>query len=163
MLSEIIDWIASFGGDDGESSEDGTTMNRFQQEHAGYTCETKHIKVRVNGSPEKRAAFNYIAGRRDPDWPWAPQVIRKDRVGGDSPATRCGKCGGYVYRQALLNPDEIRRLANQVAGCKDIPGALKVKVKGFHRASDCGAPSETLRLGTGSTQGATGEYVAGSC
>lgn len=159
MLSEIIDWIASFGSDE-DSLEDN--MNRFQQEHAGYTCETKHIKVRVNGSEAKRAAFNYIAGRRDPDWPWAPQVIRKERVNGDAPPQRCSKCLGYVYRQALLTPDEIRRLANQVSACKDIPGPLKVKVKGFHKATDCGAPAETLKLGAGSTPG-SGEYIAGSC
>lgn len=137
-------------------------QSQFAREHQGYTCETKHIKFKMNGSIPARAAFNYIAGRRDPDWPWAPLFIRKDRVNNDPRISQCAKCQGFIYRQALMTPDELARLGKQIHDSKEIPGTLRVKVKGYHRATDCGAASEAIKL-SDMIPGDDGGYIAGSC
>lgn len=80
---------------------------------------TKHIKLKLRGSDKAIAFFHYVCAQIDNDWPWNPKKPEPKE---------CEKCGGVLYQAAVLEPEQIRTIAEQagVGKCK-IPYFGEVK------------------------------------
>lgn len=92
-----------------------------------------HIRVKFIGKAEKIRAANYILGRYDCDWPLAPVEVRRP---GMKP-TLCEKCGGFIYKNGLVDADKLRALVHQVHESVRLAGNLSVKIKKFTVGGDC--------------------------
>lgn len=105
-----------------------------------YDGRTVHLRLKVNGSVEKRAFLHYVATKLDSDWPFPLEGIGKH---GADAAEHCTACGGWEYRAPSMPAEAIRSLAKQVNACKEVPGHVKLKVKRYERAGVCTTVSST--------------------
>jgi hypothetical protein len=84
--------------------------------------------LKVVGNDAKVAAFHFVMGILDPDYPWAPAQMRR------SPSANllCPVCNALIYYLPSLTPQEIKALAKQINDNTQIAGHLKVKVMMFN-------------------------------
>jgi hypothetical protein len=89
--------------------------------------EIHHLVLKISGSKEKQAFFNYALWDCDGDWPLGPE----------KKAETCMVCGGVTYKLPYFNTKQIKTLAKQVNEMASLPGHLKVKVRKFAKATTC--------------------------
>ena len=80
-----------------------------------------HVKVKVRGNAKMTAFWHWVITQCDSDWPFLKQ--EKDRQ-------ECPKCGGLIYKNPLLEVQEIKTLAEE---CK----VGKVKIKFWGTKEEC--------------------------
>ena len=66
-----------------------------------------HVKLKVNGSPEKKELFYKALMEIDTDWPYAGYTGQRVKT------YECLKCGGKVYNNPKLSAGDIKRLGKQ--------------------------------------------------
>lgn len=98
-----------------------------------------HVRVKVNGAPEKVKLFHMTLYALDSDWPYAgSQHIRDTRT------MECKKCKGLKYNNPKMAAQDLKRFASQMG--------VKLKVKQFSLATkcrdNCGVSGFTLRSGS---------------
>jgi len=95
-----------------------------------------HIRLKLNGSREKREFFHYCLGKMDMDYPHPPDCLLKLRAH-RKPAPLCGTCGGGIWERSVFDEKQIRALSRQINDMAELPGHLKLRVKRWELASKC--------------------------
>lgn len=102
-----------------------------------YYLESVHIRLKLNGSEEKRELFDYIMGRLDLDYPFAPECLIRASEGHRKELPVCPTCGGKTWKRPIWGQDSLKRLAQQINDCKELPGGLGLKIKRWELETKC--------------------------
>lgn len=111
----------------------GATHLKYRQYRKTYDMETVHYKLEVKGKRDDILMFHLICHAADHDYPFDPGRREPTKANG------CEKCHGYVWKNAVLLPADIKRAAKQAG--------VYAKVKQYVTAGKCGGQVKEIAVG----------------
>lgn len=94
-----------------------------------------HVRIKLNGSVEKREFFHWVVGGLDRDWPWCPKSLKL--TSSVAEPYYCTVCQGIEWRNPNLREPAIKAIAAQINSYPGLPGHLKIKFRHFAEAPSC--------------------------
>lgn len=98
-----------------------------------YDMDTIHYRLEVRGKRDDITMFHLICHAADHDYPFKPTKDTKTTV------TGCEKCHGYVWKNCVLLPADVKRAAKQAG--------VYVKFKFYTTEIKCGGQTKQVAVG----------------
>ena len=96
-----------------------------------------HVKLQLIGNKEKQDFYHFLLRKMDRDWPFKMKKwnIEEKKMGWA--VSICKVCGGGIWNEPRFEPKGLKALGKQVNEMKELPGHLKVKIRGWKRHEIC--------------------------